>query len=142
MKKLLITISIIIIGLFFFDGLFSFFIQENRNIKLSNAMKGNMDYDILFHGPCEPLFTINPSKIDSLIGTKSYNYALRHTDFADNYLHLYLYLKAMTTLSLLQWNRKPNPFFQLIIDKPFLILTSEGKSVFPLQLIQSSKSMV
>lgn len=94
MKKIVITISIITAGLFFFDGLFSFFIQENRNIKLSNAMKGNMEYDILFHGPCEPLFTVNPSKIDSLIGTNSYNYALRHTDFADNYLHLYLYLKA------------------------------------------------
>lgn len=57
-------------------------------------MKSEMDYNILFHGPCEPLFTIDASKVDSLIGTHSYNFALRHTDFADNYLHLYLYLKA------------------------------------------------
>jgi len=57
-------------------------------------MKGGLDYDILYHGPCEPLFTIDASIIDSLIGTNSYNYALRHTDFADNYLHLHLYLKA------------------------------------------------
>lgn len=57
-------------------------------------MKGGLDYDILYHGPCEPLFTIDASVIDSLIGTQSYNYALRHTDFADNFLHLHLYLKA------------------------------------------------
>lgn len=57
-------------------------------------MKGEMDNNILFHGPCEPLFTIDASYLDSLVGIKSYNYALRHTDFADNYLHLYLYLKA------------------------------------------------
>ncbi len=56
-------------------------------------MKGSMEYDVLFHGPCEPLFTIDASVIDSLTGTNSYNFALRHTDFADNYLHLYLYLK-------------------------------------------------
>ena len=27
------------------------------------------------------------------------------------FIDIYLYLKIMTTLSLLQWNRKPNPFF-------------------------------
>lgn len=57
-------------------------------------MKGEMSYDILFHGPCEPLFTIDASYLDSAVGTSSYNFALRHTDFADNYLHLYLYLQA------------------------------------------------
>jgi hypothetical protein len=94
MKKIIISIAIVISGLFLLDGVFSFLIQENRNIKLSNAMKGSLDYDVIFHGPCEPLFTIDASVIDSLTGTSSYNYALRHTDFADNYLHLYLYLQA------------------------------------------------
>lgn len=93
MKKILWSILIVVVLLFALDGTFSFFIQENRNIKLSNVSKGRLDYDILFHGPCEPLFTIDASRIDSMIGTNSYNYALRHTDFADNYLHLYLYLK-------------------------------------------------
>lgn len=93
MKKIVISIVLIIASLFLLDAVFSFLIQENRNIKLSNAMKGELEYDVLFHGPCEPLFTIDASFIDSLVGTNSYNYALRHTDFADNYLHLYLYLK-------------------------------------------------
>ncbi len=93
MKKITISFIIIISSLLLLDQVFSFLIKENRNIKLSNVMKGSMKYDILFHGPCEPLFTIDASVIDSLIGTNSYNFAIRHTDFADNYLHLYLYLK-------------------------------------------------
>lgn len=94
MKKIIITIVIVILGLLGFDKLYAFLIQENHNIKISNVMKGGLDYDVLFHGPCEPLFTIDASVIDSLTGTNSYNFALRHTDFADNFLHLYLYLKA------------------------------------------------
>ena len=93
MKKIIASIIIVISSLFLLDSLFSFLIKENRNIKLSNATKGSMEYDVLFHGPCEPLFTIDASVVDSLIGTNSYNFALRHTDFSDNYLHLYLYLK-------------------------------------------------
>lgn len=94
MKKLTIAIIIVIAALFSFDHLYAFLIQENRNIKVSKVMKGGLNHDILFHGPCEPLFTIDASVVDSLAGTNSYNFALRHTDFADNYLHLYLYLKA------------------------------------------------
>lgn len=93
MKKVLyalVTVVLILLGL---EKAWDFFIKENNNIKLSYAVKGKSETEILFHGPCEPLFTIHPSYLDSLTGKKSYNYALRHTDFADNYLHLYLYLK-------------------------------------------------
>lgn len=93
MKKISIALLLVVGILFILDGTFSFFIQENRNIKLSNVSKGGLDYDILYHGPCEPLFTIDASYLDSVLGTNSYNFALRHTDFADNFLHLYLYLK-------------------------------------------------
>ena len=110
MKKILISIVIIITGLISLDELFSFFIQKNKSIKLSNAMMGGMEYDILFHGPCEPLFTVDPSKIDSLIGTNSYNYALKHTDFADNYLHLHLYLKR---------NKPPKQIYLYVTPESF-----------------------
>jgi len=93
MRKIILVILLIATALFGLDYTYSFLIQENQNIKISHVMKGGKNYDVLFHGPCEPLFTIDASHIDSLIGTQSYNFALRHTDFADNYLHLYLYLK-------------------------------------------------
>lgn len=93
MKKILATIIFLVLVLFTLDQGFSFFIQQNQNIKVSYVAKGDLNYDILYHGPCEPLFTIDASYIDSITGLNTYNFALRHTDFADNYLHLYLYLK-------------------------------------------------
>jgi hypothetical protein len=93
MKKFvyaLLTVLVISVGL---EKAWDFLIKENKNIKLAYAVQGGLDNELLIHGPCEPLFTISPTYLDSITGIKSYNYALRHTDFADNYLHLYLYLK-------------------------------------------------
>ena len=56
-----------------------------------------MHADILIHGPCEPEWMIDPHIIDTTVGSKSYNLSLNHSDFADNYLHLYLYLKYQKT---------------------------------------------
>lgn len=110
MKKILGAIFFLTLILFLLDWSFSFFIQENRNIKVSNAMKGGARYDVLYHGPCEPLFTIDASYLDSITGLKSYNYALRHTDFADNYLHLYLYL---------QQNKAPKQVYLYVTPESF-----------------------
>lgn len=63
------------------------------NIKLSFEQKTSDDFDGVVHGPCEPLFSIDPEIIQDLTGLKLLNIAQRHTDFADNYLQLYLYLK-------------------------------------------------
>jgi len=63
------------------------------NIKLSFEQKTSDDFDGVIHGPCEPLFSIDPEIIQNLTGLKLLNIAQRHTDFADNYLQLYLYLK-------------------------------------------------
>lgn len=93
MKKFvyaLLTVLVISVGL---EKAWDFLIKENKNIKLAYVVQGGLDNELLIHGPCEPLFTISPTYLDSITGIKSYNYALRHTDFADNYLHLYLYLK-------------------------------------------------
>lgn len=70
-----------------------FGIKHNNNIKLSSGLMTTQNFDLLFHGPCEPLFTINPSEIYKLTGISTLNIAQRHTDFADNFLQLYLYLK-------------------------------------------------
>lgn len=86
----LLTVLLLLVGL---EKTWDFLIKENKNIKLAYAVQGGLKNDILIHGPCEPLFTISPKYLDAITGIKSYNYALRHTDFADNYLHLYLYLK-------------------------------------------------
>ncbi|HEY1040902.1 MAG TPA: hypothetical protein VGF30_15920 [Bacteroidia bacterium] len=66
---------------------------HNRNTKAEYVQSKKIDADIVFHGPCEPLWMIDPAQIDPQIKKTSYNLALSHSDFADNYLHLYLYLE-------------------------------------------------
>jgi hypothetical protein len=73
--------------------LYDFALSKNCNIKASYVQNTKIDADILIHGPCEPLWMIYPKLLDIQTGVKSYNLALSHSDFADNYLHLYLYLK-------------------------------------------------
>ncbi|MCB0515649.1 MAG: hypothetical protein R2798_04745 [Chitinophagales bacterium] len=63
------------------------------NTKMAYISREELDYDLLIHGPCEPLWMINPTQLDSITGISSYNLALSHSDFADNFIHLYQYLK-------------------------------------------------
>ncbi len=70
-----------------------YFLLKNINFKTAYIATHPIEARILIHGPCEPEWMMDPQIIDSITNTKSYNLALNHSDFADNYLHLYLYLK-------------------------------------------------
>ena len=52
-----------------------------------------IDADVLILGPCEPLWMVAPKFITQKTGLSCYNLANSHSDFADNYLHLHLYLQ-------------------------------------------------
>ncbi|MDP2386353.1 MAG: hypothetical protein Q8M29_08270 [Bacteroidota bacterium] len=91
--KILVCVILIVSSLIGLDKLFSFGISHNKNTKAEYVQSKKIDAEILFHGPCEPLWMIDPEQIDPITKLKSYNLALSHSDFADNYLHLYLYLK-------------------------------------------------
>jgi hypothetical protein len=91
-KYLLFAGSIFML-LVLLEKAYDFFIEKNPNIKLSYISENKADVDILIHGPCEPNWMLSPAIIDSFTHLTSYNLALNHSDFADNYLHLYLYLK-------------------------------------------------
>jgi hypothetical protein len=73
--------------------MYDFALRHNANIKAAYVQNVKIDADILFHGPCEPLWMISPGMLDKITGKRSYNLALSHSDFADNYLHLYFYLE-------------------------------------------------
>ncbi len=81
------------IVLFLLEKIFDAGIKQNMNVKLAYVIAKPINTEILIHGPCEPLWMIDPDKISQQTGLSSYNLALSHSDFADNYLHLYLYLK-------------------------------------------------
>jgi hypothetical protein len=91
--KILFSIGIIWLSLIGLSQVYSFALSKNCNIKASYIQSQHIDATILIHGPCEPLWMIYPKLLDRHTGIKSYNLALSHSDFADNYLHLYLYLK-------------------------------------------------
>jgi hypothetical protein len=93
MKKLLIILLILVPVLYSLDVAYTFGLRHNLNLKASYVKIRKQQTDLLIHGPCEPLWMIDPEQLDLKTGKRSYNLALSHSDFADNYLHLYLYLK-------------------------------------------------
>jgi hypothetical protein len=52
-----------------------------------------MGADLVIHGPCEAEWTVDPDVLQTYMPYRSYNLAQNHSDFADNYLFLYTYLK-------------------------------------------------
>lgn len=91
--KVVFSVLIILAFLVGMSKLYDFGLAQNVNMKASYVQSTVIDADVLLHGPCEPLWMIYPKLLDQKTGVKSYNLALSHSDFADNFLHLYLYLK-------------------------------------------------
>jgi len=92
-KKITLSVAIILLVLAGLSRVYDFALRHNANLKAAYVQKAKIDAEILFHGPCEPLWMISPARLDSQTHVRSYNLALSHSDFADNYLHLYFYLK-------------------------------------------------
>lgn len=109
MKNISVKILFTIVGIWLllqlFTDIYDFGLKHNCNIKASYTQNVKIDADIVIHGPCEPLWMIYPKIIDQYTGKKTYNLALSHSDFSDNYLHLYLYLK----------NNKPPKYLFLFV---------------------------
>jgi hypothetical protein len=92
-KKIFISCLLVLLILFGLEWLYGFGLRHNANLKAAYVQMDTMDVDLLIHGPCEPLWMISPALLDPATGKKSYNLSLSHSDFADNFLHLYFYLK-------------------------------------------------
>jgi len=79
--------------LFVLQFLFDFGIKHNLNIKTSYVTTHKIDADFLVLGSCEPFWMVVPAIITKKTKLSCYNLANVHSDFADNYLHLHLYLQ-------------------------------------------------
>jgi hypothetical protein len=91
--KIVVVIAALTATLFGLEKVYDFGLRHNLNLKIAAAGMTNSNARLLIHGPCEPLWMISPDQIDSITGIPSYNLALSHSDFADNYLLLYEYLR-------------------------------------------------
>ena len=108
--KFIILVCFAWLSLLVLDKFFFFGIKNNLNLKSSYVQKQKIDAEILIHGPCEPLWMLSPQRITRLTGKSCYNLALSHSDFADNFLHLYLYLKSNKAPKLLLLYVTPESF--------------------------------
>lgn len=94
MLKRLLILSLSIVVLFIvLDACVKDLLLKNINLKTCYITNHKIEADIVIHGPCEPEWMMDPAIIDSIVGSKTYNLGLNHSDFADNFLSLYLYLK-------------------------------------------------
>ena len=91
--KFPIFLVVLITSIFLLYFFFSFGIKHNLNIKSSYVSSHKINADVLVLGPCEPLWMVAPAIITKKTNLSCYNLANSHSDFADNYLHLHLYLK-------------------------------------------------
>ena len=108
--RIFLLTSALLLTFFLLDRLYTFGLLHNQNLKLTNTALHPPDAELLVHGPCEPLWIVSPALIGKHTGTSSYNLALSHSDFADNFLHLYLYLKN---------NRPPRYLFLYVTPESF-----------------------
>lgn len=92
-KRFLFAILFLLISLKGLELLYGFFLLENRNIKSAYVSKEKINAEVLILGPCVPVWMISPTILDKHTGLKSFNLAQSHSDLADNFLHLHLYLK-------------------------------------------------
>jgi hypothetical protein len=91
--KLVLFFAILVASLYLLQLFFDVGIKHNLNLKSSYISIHKINTDILVLGPCEPLWMVSPAIITKKTKLSCYNLANSHSDFADNYLHLHLYLK-------------------------------------------------
>jgi hypothetical protein len=97
-------------SLFLLEKIFDLGIKHNLNLKSAYVSLHKIDADILILGPCEPLWMVSPEMTTKRTGLSCYNLASSHSDFADNYLHLLLYLKN---------NKKPRSLLLFVTPESF-----------------------
>src|SRR5258708_6858837 len=91
-KWILFFVAFVLL-LFLLEKFFDFGMRRNLNSKAGYVATHSVPAQLLVLGPCEPLWMVSPYMITKRTGLSCYNLANSHSDFADNYLHFYLYLR-------------------------------------------------
>ncbi len=91
-KKLLLLLLFFVCVLVGMEKGYGYFLRRNVNLKSSYVATHRIDADVLFLGPCEPLWMMDPKVFQNATGLKGYNLATVHANFAENEAMLHLYL--------------------------------------------------
>ena len=104
------ALAVLIALVFGLDGMYTFFLKQNKNLKSSYVASSKIDADVLILGDCVPMYMQPP---DKLIGLRSFNLATNHSSFAEHLAHFHLYLK----------NNKPPQYLFIYVNSK----TMDGK---------------
>jgi len=91
--KWLLFLVVLFGSLLLLEKIFDFGVKHNLNQKASYVNTHKINAELLVLGPCEPLWMVSPEILTKRTGLSCYNLANSHSDLADNYLHLQLYLQ-------------------------------------------------
>jgi hypothetical protein len=91
-RKILVVGILLISILFGMEKGYDYFLKRNMNLKPAFITCHRIDADVLFLGPCEPLWMMDPAVFQLATGLKAYNLATVHANFAENEAMLHLYL--------------------------------------------------
>ncbi|MBI1837808.1 MAG: hypothetical protein HYR91_11155 [Flavobacteriia bacterium] len=92
-RKTIVSLLIVFTLLFAIEKAYDLFLLRNTELKNSFVANHSINAAILIHGTCVPYTMLIPDSIKAQTGLKTYNLADYHSDYAENYLSLYLYLK-------------------------------------------------
>jgi hypothetical protein len=92
LRHILLPLSFILLSLWGTEKLYDLFISNNLYIKQSYILKKKIEADIIITGNCVPYTTLNPSIIEKITKSRTYNLAEYHSNISDNFLTYYLYL--------------------------------------------------
>lgn len=91
--KILASITITWLSLLILEKASKFGLDHNSDLKSSFVQAHNVSPDVLLHGDCHAEQNLDPSTLKSYSGLSFYNLGSTNSNFADNYLFLYHYLK-------------------------------------------------
>jgi hypothetical protein len=97
LKKTGISLILLILLLWGMEKGYDYFLLHNPNLKSSYVITHQINADVLFLGPCETLWMMDPALFQKYTGLTAYNLATVHASFAENEVMLELYLKKNKT---------------------------------------------
>ncbi|HXC04276.1 MAG TPA: hypothetical protein VNZ86_05945 [Bacteroidia bacterium] len=91
-RKIGIGLVVLFTSLWGLEKTYDYFLSRNMNLKPAYITRHRIDADVIFLGPCEPLWMMDPDAFTKVTGLTAYNLATVHASFAENESMLHLYL--------------------------------------------------
>ena len=97
LRQILLSLIFLFLTLWGVEKLYDLLLANNLYSKQSYVLKRKINADIIITGNCVPYTTLNPTIIEKITKSKTFNLAEYHSNITDNFLTFHLYLKNNKT---------------------------------------------